>query len=623
MKKIILLSTYLFCVWNLKAQNEIAKANECYKNKDYQCAVDNYKISLKKASYAAKDKHAIEYRVGYGLMKLGQFTESLSYYRIAEKTQQNYGYGWWDIGSYFYRTKKFDSAIYYFNKTIVSNITKEEKQNALYDLADSYYNYKKYNDAISIFKKIETRENAFKVVDGAIGDSYYFNENYDSAITYYSKFLTFINEKDERFALVHTMIGKSYRKINNKEKALYYFNKVLALNPKATDTYWEIGIVYYNEKNYKLAIDNYIKAEAFYVNDTTQYLILNNNIIYCYNELKNYTELIKYLKIRVGYDKYNSDDYLRIMKVQYFNLKNSKDVEKVYQEFDRNKVNSTTKDYSNANEAKMLSIIANIYLVKKDTATALKYLKKGQQVVNYSYECNQLLGNIYWLKNQKDSSQKYYSKLYKTSYDTSLTSNKEIAGVYGRSVYFDFWKNGKKEYSISSDLKQALKFDSTQKEAIQLWPQIFSTYYSFEKIKIHDLIQNTLDKGIKLYNKDKEYVSDLYNSKAFLYSTEKRDTSLIRKNLDLAITTNPKNTSAWDNLLKYLSTYDNKTGFVRVEQLITILKKQKDNKTLSIAYIHKGDFYWRLDKKEEAKKAYTEALVWDAENKTAKERIKL
>lgn len=623
MKKTIILITFLFSLYTSKAQTEIAKANECYKNKDYKCAVDNYKISLTKSSYSLKDKHTIEYRIGYGLMKLGQVSESLAFYRIAEKTQLNYGYGWWDIGIYYFNANKFDSAIFYLDKASNSNIKKEDKPLVLFNLGQGYYSIRKYTDAISYFKKVDSREKSLNVVDGAIGDAYFGLLNYDSSIVYYNKYLSFLSEKEKDYNLVYKFIGKCYTKLGNKEKALYYFNKILTADPTALDTYWEIGVVYYNENNYKLAIENYKKAESFYVTDTSNYLTLNNNIIYCYNELKNYTELLKYLKIRVGYDKNNSDDYLRIMKVQYFNLKNLKEVEKTYQEFDRNKVNNTTKDYSNANEAKMISIIANIYLAKKDTANALSVLKKGHQMVSYNYECNQLLGNIYWLKNQKDSSQKYYSQLSKYTFDTSLTSKKEIAEVYARNVYFDFWKNGKKDYSISYDLKQALKFDSTQKEAIQLWPHFFSTYTSYEKPKIHDVIQNSLDKGIKLFNKDKEYISDLYNSKAFLYSIEKRDTSLIKKNLDFAIAANSKNTSAWDNLLKYYSTYDNKTGLVKVEQFISILRKQKDNKTLATAYIYKGDFYWRLDKKEEAKKAYSEALVWDAENKTAKERVKL
>jgi len=39
--------------------------------------------------------------------------------------------------------------------------------------------------------------------------------------------------------------------------------------------------------------------------------------------------------------------------------------------------------------------------------------------------------------------------------------------------------------------------------------------------------------------------------------------------------------------------------------------------------VYKGDFLWRIEKKDDAKKAWQEALVWDANNATAKERVKM
>lgn len=48
-----------------------------------------------------------------------------------------------------------------------------------------------------------------------------------------------------------------------------------------------------------------------------------------------------------------------------------------------------------------------------------------------------------------------------------------------------------------------------------------------------------------------------------------------------------------------------------------------DKTVLHAPYVYKGDFLWRSNKKDDAKKAYQEAMVWDNTNVTAKERIQM
>lgn len=623
MKKFIIIIIFTFLSNYTFSQNEITKANDCYSKKDYECAINNYKISLRKNTYTANQKHIVEYRIGNCLLELEQKNEGFHYLKQCEISKYNYGYGYWKIAGYYYKNKNYDSATYYYKKIINTNIKPEEKEDVLFYLGESLYRNKKYYEAVLEFKKVKNRGVGFENMDAFIGDAYYNLNNYDSSIFYYKKAIELVSREGMIYYNLHLFIGKCYRYKKDFTNALLYLNKANEINPNKGSTIWEIGMVEFDKKDFKSAIVSFKKAEKDYTSDTSNFLILNNNIIRCYDSLKDYNELIKHLKIRTSYTKNNAEDYLRIMKVQYVQLKNDKLLETTYKEFIRDKVNSTYVDYSKTYEAKMLSILASSYLSKKDTTKAISYLRNGINFSSYNYECNQLLGNIFWNRNKKDSAEKYYSKLFKSSYDTTLNSKKDIASVYARNCYFDFFNKQKGAYSISADLKLALKFDSTQKEAIQLWPQIFSTYYTYEKPKIHDVIQNTIDKGIKLYKTDKEYISDLYSSKAYLYSVENRDTLLIKKNLDLAINANSKNMNAWNNLMTYYSKYNNFEGSVKVEKLITILKKENNNKELAKAYVFKGDFLWRLDKKELAKKAYAEALVWDAENKSAKERIKL
>jgi tetratricopeptide (TPR) repeat protein len=161
-----------------------------------------------------------------------------------------------------------------------------------------------------------------------------------------------------------------------------------------------------------------------------------------------------------------------------------------------------------------------------------------------------------------------------------------------------------------------------QHEAVLLWPVVLtSTEYKYQLNDKRDACIAVINKAIKNYAAEKEYVSNLYNSKATLIPAT--DTLNIRRALEESIKIVPENIPAWDNLLKYYSSYDNAAGALMVEKLIVILKKKKDNAGIATAYVYKGDFLWRQNKKEEAKKAYTEALVWDPKNATATERNKM
>jgi len=178
-----------------------------------------------------------------------------------------------------------------------------------------------------------------------------------------------------------------------------------------------------------------------------------------------------------------------------------------------------------------------------------------------------------------------------------------------------------KPTDIKHEVDQALKYDSMQKEAIYLWVVVLKDHYTLSTHRESCLA--LLDKGIKKYPADKKYISELYNAKAVITDV-KKDSSGVRKSLEEAVKIYPENLSAWDNLMKHhYQQNSNSSGMLACDKLIALLKKKNNSKMLANAFIYKGDFLWKQDKKEEAKKAYAEALVWDADNATAKERAKL
>ena len=249
---------------------------------------------------------------------------------------------------------------------------------------------------------------------------------------------------------------------------------------------------------------------------------------------------------------------------------------------------------------------------------AITFFENALKLNSGTFEGNAGLAEIALARKKETDYKKYFTNIYKTTYDTLITTRKEIANVYGRTAHTDAWVN-KQTYN-SINVEYALQFDSLQKEALLLWPIVLNeTKWKLDRYRNACIM--LLNRAAKAYATDKGYVSEAYNSIAVMHET--KDTTAIRLALLEAVKANPENIKAWDNMMKYYTSYDSQAGVLAVDKLIAILKKQKDNATTAAAYVYKGDFLWRLNKKDDAKKAWGEALIWDANNTTAKERIKL
>lgn len=269
----------------------------------------------------------------------------------------------------------------------------------------------------------------------------------------------------------------------------------------------------------------------------------------------------------------------------------------------------------------MLAMQGFIFLYTKDSAKAIKSFADA---VRYDYSnlvANLRLGDIYWNRGKEDEFKKYYLNANIYSSDTLLNTKADLARAYARKAHVRYFYYSYKPTDIKNDVDNALKFDSLQKEVIYLWPVVLKDHYSLASHREACLF--LLDKGIKKYAADKKYLSDLYNAKGVLLNT-KKDSTGTHKAFEEGIKLYPDNLSVWDNLLKYFDAQKNYDGGIAAcDRLIKQLIKNKNNKSLATTFVYKGDFLWKQNKKENAKKAYAEALVWDADNATAKERAKL
>ncbi len=604
-----------------KAQTVIETANTCYSKQDYQCALNNYLSALNNNGYNASDKYIVEYRIGQCYYNLVQDEKALEYYKKCLISYPDYFYALWAAADCYSNMKKNTEALDYYKKAVALASSDEDRQSINYGIGEVYYDQKQYGSALEYYRKVYSRTGDYSRMDAFMGDAFYYLAKYDSALRYYQKAEPYYKENAEGLKKIKLFEGRCSKQLGRQDEAMKYFDAAISINKDYGTAYWEKGIVCAERKDYPQAIEWYKTAlSKLTQKDTSDNYTLTGNISACYREQKNYAEQVNWLLKRKGFSKNPYDEYAAVATIQYARLKKSADAEKTCRQaillYQTDKLE--VKKTAQGNYIKMLNIAGKIALEAKDTTAAKKYFEDALALSKYSYEANAGAGEIAWYRGDQEAYKQYYNNIIRTGFDTLLSTKKEIANVYGRGAYVDAYIDGESYYS--SSVYSALSYDSLQKEAVLLWPIVLSNNsYSTSQAKASCVL--LLNKAAKQYSTDKEYVSNLYNSIAVL--TPATDTATMRKALEDAVRIYPENIKPWDNLLKFYASYDNAKGSVMVEKLISVLKKKKDNATTATAYVYKGDFLWRQNKKEEAKKAYQEALVWDSNNATAKDRAKL
>lgn len=623
MKYFLLLLAVSFLYCSAAAQTSLEKGNTCYTNKEYQCALDNFLVTLDTKIYKAEEQYLLLYYIGKCYYRLKQYPKAIDYFNQSINLKPSSIYNYYGLGDCYYESKNYSMAVDNFKKAYDLTSTAKEKNDMCWWLGKSYFAWKKFSQSITEYKKITTRESTFASTDAAIGDGFYNLYKYDSAMEYYKKAIPLLKPEETMSKSVPLFIGKCYSGLGNYEMAIKYINDVLEKDPKYGLAIWEKGIVFANKKDYLQAINWYKKALEFYTDSSNSYTLCSN-IIVCYQNVKNYTEEFNWQQKRKLFSENKYAEYLSMATIQYGRLKQPAAAEKICTEAISNyQLEPAALQQKAKNEYLNLNSIAGkIALEKKDTVQALKYTELVLKSDAANYTANAVAGNIAWARKNEKEIKRYYNNISKWKYDSLLFSPKEIATVYGRSASVDINYNGSSAYSYSSSINTALKFDSLQHEAVLLWPVLLtSDAYKYQLNEKREACISVINKAIKMYASEKDYVSSLYNSKAILAPVT--DTQHIRKYLEEAIKIFPENTTAWENLLKYYGSYDNAAGVLAADKLIAMYKKKKDNKSVATVFVYKGDFLWRQNKKDEAKKAYAEALVWDAENASAKERNKM
>lgn len=119
-------------------------------------------------------------------------------------------------------------------------------QSTIKELAELYFNQRQYQKAIDIARKCKSCENT----DRIIALSYFQMEHYAKA----EKLLLTLVEKDPADAEITYTTARNYLEMELESKAIPYYVKAIELDSTKSNWMFELGLLYYNNNNFKQAV---------------------------------------------------------------------------------------------------------------------------------------------------------------------------------------------------------------------------------------------------------------------------------------------------------------------------------------------------------------------------------
>ena len=122
------------------------------------------------------------------------------------------------------------------------------------ELANLYFDYRQWDKAIEFAKKCSDCSNS----DRIIGMSNYEKEDYGQA----EKYLLHALAKNPADAQAQYTLGRTYIEMELEPKAVPYFDKAVSLNPDKNSWAYELGLLYYNNDDFKNSVKAFETAAA-------------------------------------------------------------------------------------------------------------------------------------------------------------------------------------------------------------------------------------------------------------------------------------------------------------------------------------------------------------------------
>ena len=171
---------------------------------------------------------------------------------------------YYELGDFYFRNKKYDKSIGYFEKVDVNRIEPAKRVETNFKLAYAYFGKKQFDQALGRFNQLKRTENRYTAAANYYaGFIEYRNGDYDQALLDLQK-----AERNEAYAsIVPYMIANVYYKQKQYDQLIEYSESVVARGDvkNVDDIYLLAGEAYYMKGDYPKAaeyFENYAKKQG-------------------------------------------------------------------------------------------------------------------------------------------------------------------------------------------------------------------------------------------------------------------------------------------------------------------------------------------------------------------------
>lgn len=156
--------------------------------------------------------------------------------------------------------RKIDAALVNFTKAYQ---LQPANNDVVKQLSTLYFNNRQFEKAVEFAQKC----NNFSDADRIMGMSYYNLEDYGKAQTFLQKAIK-ENDKDAESAYT---LGRTYLELENEKDAIPQYQHAITIEPTRNVWIYELGLIYYNQNDYKNALKYFNMAADAGYNKTNDY----------------------------------------------------------------------------------------------------------------------------------------------------------------------------------------------------------------------------------------------------------------------------------------------------------------------------------------------------------------
>jgi len=208
-------------------------------------------LVLISCSTHAQSSDSSTYYFGKGMEEktARRYQVSSGYFETATRLNPKYTEAYLENGLVNKEMRRTDAAKLNFTKAYELD---NNNETAIAELMELSFSYRQFQSAIDFAQRCKNCANK----DRIIAMSYFQMEDYGKA----EKMLLTLVEKDPKDAEATYTLARTYLEMGLEGKAIPYYIKALQLDDTKSKWHFELGLLYYNNDNYKNAVISFNKA---------------------------------------------------------------------------------------------------------------------------------------------------------------------------------------------------------------------------------------------------------------------------------------------------------------------------------------------------------------------------